>query len=435
MKKKTFPRGIHPPDLKSTAQMPTQVIEAKVGTVMVYPMVQHIGAPCNPVVNVGDLVVVGQIIGDNEGMVTAPIHATVSGKVVDIKEALSPTGKTHMAVFVENDGEFTQSSPIQPSRDYQKMTREEILLAIRKAGVVGLGGAGFPAHVKLNPPKDKPIHTIVVNAAECEPYLTTDHRALLERTDLILAGLEIILGLFPDAKGIIAIEDNKGDGIEKFKQANDNERITILPLITKYPQGGEKQLVYTCTGKEVPSGGLPMDVGCIVHNVGTVVAIQKAVIDGEPLMEKVVTVTGGAIKNSGNYQVRLGMTFQDMIEEVGGTISEPYKVVVGGPMMGVAQSTLEVPITKVSAGIILMTEEEAIRPKEQNCFRCGKCVDYCPIGLMPLDLNAYGSRKDEVNFKKYNGMDCMSCASCSYVCPANRHVAEAITKMREELLG
>lgn len=435
MKKKSFRRGIHPPDLKITAEMSISPIEPKAGTVMVYPMVQHIGAPCTPIVAVGDFVAVGQKIGHSDATVSSPVHSTVSGKVVNIADVLSPRGQTCQAVFVENDGQFAEHSSMQPPGDYKSMSREDILAIIREAGVVGLGGAGFPAHVKLNPPADKPIDTIFVNAAECEPYLTTDHRVLLEETEEILAGLDVLLHMFPEARGIVAIEDNKPDAIEKFKQMNSNNRVSIMPLATKYPQGGEKQVIYACTGKEVPSGGLPMDVGCIVHNVDTVIAIHQAVTGGRPLMRKVVTVTGGAVETPGNYEVRLGMTFKDLLEEIGGVKSEPYKIVVGGPMMGVAQYTLDVPIIKISAAIILMTEQEAARPPEQNCFRCGKCVDYCPMGVMPLDLNSYALRNDTARFKKYNGMDCMSCACCSYVCPAHRHVAQAISVMKQEILS
>jgi electron transport complex protein RnfC len=435
MKKKSFRRGIHPPDLKITAEMPISRIEPKAGTVMVYPMVQHIGAPCTPTVNPGDFVAVGQKIGDSDAAVSSPIHSAVSGKVVNIGDALSPRGQICQAVFIENDGQFSECPSIQPPGDYKNMSRRDILAIIRKAGVVGLGGAGFPAHVKLNPPENKPIDTIFVNAAECEPYLTTDHRILLEKTEKILTGLDIVLHMFPEARGIIAIEDNKPDAVEKFKQANAGDRVSIMPLATKYPQGGEKQLIFACSGREVPSGGLPMDVGCIVHNVDTIIAIQQAVTEGRPLMRKVVTVTGGAVENPGNYEVRLGMTFKDLLEEIGGTKSEPHKIVVGGPMMGVAQSTPEVPIIKISSAIILMTEQEATRPPEQNCFRCGKCVDHCPIALMPLDLSAYASRNDMARFKKYNGMDCISCACCSYVCPAHRHVAQAIVVMKQEILS
>jgi len=433
VKKKSFSRGIHPPDLKITAEMPILRIEPKVDTVMVYPMVQHIGVPCTPIVVVGDFVTVGQKIGDSDAAVSSPIHSTVSGKVVDIAYALSPRGQTYQAVFIENDGKFSEHLSVRRPEGYKNMPREDILALIHEAGVVGLGGAGFPAHIKLNPPTDKPIDTVFVNAAECEPYLTTDHRVLLEETAEILSGLDIVLHMFPEARGVIAIEDNKPDAIEKFKQMISNDRVSVIPLVTKYPQGGEKQVIYACTGREVPSGGLPMDVGCIVHNVDTIIAIHQAVVEGRPLMRKVVTVTGGAVETPGNYEVRLGMTFKDLLEEIGGIKSEPYKIVVGGPMMGVAQYTLDVPIIKIASAIILMTEQEAARPPEQNCFRCGKCVDHCPIGVIPLDLSAYARRNDKERFKKYNGMDCMSCACCSYVCPAHRHVAQAINVMKQEI--
>ena len=406
---------------------------------MVYPMVQHIGVPCAPIVAVGDFVAVGQKIGDSGAVMSSPIHSTVSGRVVKIDVALSPRGQTCQAVFVENDGDFTEHSSIQSPGDYKSMTREEILAIIREAGVVGLGGAGFPSHIKLNPPVGKSIDTIVVNAAECEPYLTTDHRVLLEETDKVMAGLDVALHMFPKARGIIAIEDNKPDAVAKFereyKQMAAADRVSVMALEAKYPQGGEKQVIYACIGREVPSGGLPMDIGCIVHNVDTIIAIQQALHEGRPLMRKVVTVSGGAVVNPGNYEVRLGMTFKDLLDEIGGMNCEPYKMIVGGPMMGVAQYTLDVPIIKISAAILLMTKEEGARPAEKNCFRCGKCVHVCPMGLVPLDLAAYSVRDDKMRFKKYNGMDCIACACCSYICPAHRNLTQTVNMMKQVILS
>jgi electron transport complex protein RnfC len=310
-----------------------------------------------------------------------------------------------------------------------------LLAIIREAGIVGLGGAGFPSHIKLNPPPDKKIDTIFINAAECEPYLTTDHRVLLEETEEILMGFDILLHMFPEARGIIAIEDNKPDAVEKFNKLNKNERVTVMTLVTKYPQGAERQVVYACTGKEVPSGGLPLDVGCLVHNVDTVIAIRQAVVNGMPLMRKVITVTGGAASNPGNYEVRLGMTFSDLLEAVGGGFtSEPYKIVVGGPMMGVAQYTLDIPVIKISSALLLLTKEESFKPPSENCFRCGKCVDHCPMGLVPLDLNYYANKGDSKRFFKFNGLDCIWCACCSYICPAHRNLAQSIYIMRQEIL-
>ena len=433
MKNSSFKRGIHPPDNKLTADAPIQRVEPKKGATMIYPMVQHIGKPNEPIVNVGDVVLAGQKIGDTSAVFSSPIHSTVSGIVKEIKPAFSPRGQKFQSVFIENDGKFKDFAPIHNSDDYTKLNKEEILKYIRAAGVVGLGGAGFPAHIKLDPPSDKKIDTIFVNAAECEPYLTTDHRVLLEETEKILAGLEIILHMFKEARGVIAIEDNKPDAIKKFKDLNKNDKITIQALETKYPQGAEKQVIYACTGREVPSGGLPMDVGCIVHNVDTVIAIQQAVINGLPLMRKVVTVTGGAATNPGNFEVRLGMTFKDLLDATGGLVSDPHKVVVGGSMMGVAQHTLDVPIIKISAAILLMTEKEAYHPPQKNCFRCANCVDHCPMGLMPLDISNYAKRGEKELFKKYNGLDCILCACCSYICPAHISLAQNIGVMRKEI--
>ena len=434
MKSVSFKRGIHPPHFKGTAALPIKIIAPQKAAVLVYPMLQHIGAPCEPVVAVGDYVSVGQKIGDSKAVVSAPIHSGVSGVVKEIRQSLSPQGQAHQVLLIENDGEYKEHPPMQRSDNYKSIPREELLTLIREAGIVGLGGAGFPTHVKLSPPPDKKIDTFFVNAAECEPYLTTDHRKLLEKTEKVLSGLEVALHMFPEARGIIAVEDNKYDAIEKLRETNNHPRITVMSMKAKYPQGAEKQIIHSCIGREVPLGGLPMDVGCIVNNVDTVIAIGQAVLHGLPLTRKVVTVDGGAVAGPGNYEVRLGMTFRDLIEQTGGLKSEPHKIIVGGPMTGKSQSTLDIPVTKTSAAILLLTEEEAYRPPERNCFRCGECVNHCPMGLVPLELNAYALAGDIEKFAEYNGGDCIQCASCSYICPSHRNVSQPIDLTRQKLL-
>ncbi|MDR1664898.1 MAG: electron transport complex subunit RsxC [Clostridiales bacterium] len=431
----TFKKGIHPPQSKETSDKPIRVVEPRKGDIFIYPMSQHIGAPCEPAVAKGDRVFWGQKIGDSAAFVSSPVYATVSGVVTDIRPAVTPTGITSNAVFVENDGEKREHPDLNKPVDYKTVSREALIKTIREAGIVGLGGAGFPTHVKLSPPPDKKIDTVIVNAAECEPYLTTDHRVLLEETDRILLGLRVLLHLFPGARGMIGVETNKADAIEKLREKNQDENIAVIPLQPKYPQGAEKQLIKACTGREVPSGGLPADIGCIVQNVDTVIAIHRAIFRGRPLMRKVVTVAGGCAKNPGNYKVMLGMRYADFIDAIGGMTEQPYKMISGGPMMGVSMFTLDVPVIKTSSAVLLLTEEEAKLPPERGCIRCGRCVDHCPSGLMPLDLNRFAVHGERDLFRKQNGLDCIECGSCSYVCPAKRHLAQSIRAMRREELS
>ena len=307
---------------------------------------------------------------------------------------------------------------------------------IKNAGIVGLGGAGFPTHIKLNPPATDKIDSIIVNAAECEPYLTTDHRIMLEKTDRLVKGLAIMLTLHPGAKGYIAIENNKPDAIKAVSaacQAYDN--ISVIALLTKYPQGSEKQLIYAVTGREVKSGKLPASEGCIVDNVDTVLAIERACAQDRPLMRRVVTFTGDAVNNPGNYQVRIGMNMNDFIEQVGGFKEEPGKIIAGGPMMGKAIFSTDVPFVKTSSALLCLTKKSAELPPESNCIRCGKCVGACPMGLMPLTLNQDALAGDMAAFEAHNGLDCIMCGSCSFVCPAKRHLAQTIIAFRGEVMA
>lgn len=437
MKAFTFKRGIHPDDHKAeTCNCQIKVIFPKLGEEMIFPMVQHIGAPCEPVVEVGDRILTGQKIADSSAAVSAPVHSSVSGYVKEFRNTLTPTGITSKAIVIVNDGKMEEISSMIGTENYLSFTKEQYLEKIREAGIVGLGGAGFPTHIKLNPPPDKSIEYIIVNASECEPYLTTDHRVLLEQSYEVKRGLQIILKMFPAAKGLIGIETNKIDAIQRMTQVcKDDDRISVIPLKPKYPQGSEKQLIEACVSRQVPSGKLPMDAGCIVENVDTVIAIDRCVHRGRPLMRKVITVVGGAANTVGNYKVRLGMTYKNLIEATGGFKAEPYKLVSGGPMMGVAMFDLDIPVIKTSSAVLCFTEEEASLPPEKNCIRCGKCVENCPIHLQPLDLNQYVLRGELDLFRKHNGMDCIECGSCSYMCPAKRHLTQSIRATRRTLLS
>lgn len=433
----TFPRGIHPHDEKEhTADKAIDYILPKVGTHMVFPMSQHLGAPATPIVNVGDYVLLGDKIGEASGFVSSPIHSSVSGTVLAIENRLTSQGNLCLSVVIENDGEYKESPTINGEFDYNKMSNEEILEKIKDYGIVGLGGAGFPTHIKLNPPKDKNIEYIIINAAECEPFLTTDYRALLEEQEKVIGGIKIILKLHPNAKAVIGIETNKMKAIENFEERlKDEENISVARLQPKYPQGSEKQLIYAITGREVPSGKLPADIGCIVNNVDTVIAIERAIVRNRPLMRKIVTLSGDCFKNPGNYKVRLGTPLMELIEATGGLTKTPHKVIAGGPMMGVAVYQLEAPLAKTNSAFLFFSKEKADVGVESNCIRCGRCVEHCPAGLLPLDLNQIVLKDDLKTFEELNGLDCIECGSCSYICPAKRHLAQSIRYARRTVLA
>ncbi|MDR1530733.1 MAG: electron transport complex subunit RsxC [Clostridiales bacterium] len=433
----TFIGGVHPHTEKErTNSKPIEVILPKLGAELIYPCSQHIGAPCEPLAAPGDRVLAGQKIAGSDAFVSAPVHASVSGVVKEIRDILTPSGTRCKGIVVENDGKHEQWPDLKPNPDFRSFSKEQIIGLIKEAGIVGMGGAGFPTHIKLNPPPDKKIEYCIVNAAECEPYLTNDHRLLLEETDRLITGLRIILSLHPGSKGIIGIETNKMDAIDILKKkCRDFPDITVMELMPKYPQGSEKQLIYACTGREVRSGTLPADSGCVVNNVDTVVAVERAVVRGRPLMRRVVTVTGGAVKRPGNYKVRLGMTYRDLMDAIDGFAEEPVKMISGGPMMGVSMFTLDVPIVKTSSAFLCFTEEEAVIPPERNCIRCGKCVSQCPMYLMPYMLNQSVIRGDLDAFCADGGLECMECGTCSYSCPAKRHLAQSIRAAKREVLA
>ncbi len=434
MKAFTFKRGVHPPHGKHyTQNKPIEYILPK--GVLVYPMIQHIGAPCEPIVKKGDTVLLGQKIGEQKGFVSSPVHSSVSGIVKDLCPMLHPNGSKVLSVVVENDHKYQEHESIRGILDYRSLSKSEIIDKIKEAGVVGMGGAGFPTHVKLSPPEDKKIDYIIINGAECEPYLTSDHRVMIEEAERVVEGLSIMLHIFPGAQGIIAIENNKMDAYEALNKAvRNHSTIKTIMLKPKYPQGAEKQLIYAAAKRKIPPGKLPSDVGCIVHNIDTAVAIQRAVMRGRPLMRRIVTVTGGALREPKNLKVRIGTSYRELIEAAGGFISEPAKIISGGPMMGTAIFSLDIPVVKGTSAILCLTKEEAFRPEEMNCIRCGKCVGVCPMNLLPLELNGYAIRNELKQVEKNNGLHCLECGSCSFVCPSNRHLVQSIRTAKKQIL-
>ena len=429
----TFKRGVHPPDGKELAKdQPIKVIMPKENSELFYPMSQHIGAPCDPLVAVGDHVKVGQKIAESGAFMSSPIFASVSGEVVDIRPMLVPGGAMVKAIVVKNDGKMEEIEGLNEGKDYTTMTNDEILAAIKNAGVVGLGGAGFPTHVKLNPPKDTPIDHILINAAECEPYLTCDYRLMLEEPERIVRGLQIMLKLHPNAKGVIGIEMNKPEAIASMQKACEGiDNITVQPLVTKFPQGSEKHLIYAITKREVKSGALPASAGCIVDNVDTVCAIYMAVCKTTPLIERVFTVTGDAIADPRNFRIKIGTNTQELIEAAGGFKSEPEKVISGGPMMGFAMFDLDVPVIKTNGSVLCMTKDQVAASVETPCIRCGKCVSACPSHIVPVMMMKAALKGDCDTFEKLNGMECMECGSCTFVCPAKRPLTQAFKEMRK----
>jgi electron transport complex protein RnfC len=424
---KSFRGGVHPDDRKRyTANKPIEI--APVPPKVIIPTRQHIGAPCSPVVKVGDLVKKGQIIAEAQAFVSSPIHASTSGKVVEIAEYPHAVFGSCQAIVIESDGQDEWAEGLPLNQDWQALEVSAIKEIIRVSGLVGMGGATFPTHVKMAPPAEKNIDSFILNGAECEPYLTADHRVMLEQTDRVIIGTQIAMKVLGVTKGYIGIEENKPDAIEVMRKACSGiAGIEVVPLQTKYPQGAEKTLIQVVVGRQVPSGGLPMDVGVVVQNVGTVVAIADAVQHGIPLIERVTTVTGGAIADPKNLLLRIGSTFEQAVELCGGFKEEPVKVIMGGPMMGMAQRTLDAPIIKGVSGILALSAADINSGPQRACIRCGRCVDACPMGLVPSMLSVLGERGlYQVAKEEYDLLDCVECGSCVYVCPAKRNIVHYI---------
>jgi len=436
MKVLSFSGGISVPHHKrATEGLP--IVKAAPPSRVVIPLSMHTGAPCEPLVQKGQKVKLGQRIGDSDAFVSSPVHSSVSGTVASIEPWLHPAlGREVLSVIIESDGQDELDNGIQPGQDPFSLPAEEIRQRIRSCGLVGLGGAAFPTSVKLSPPKGKSVDTYLLNGAECEPYLTGDHRLMLESGKDIVWGLRVMMRACGVDKGFICIEDNKADAVEAMREASaPHPEIKVVVLRTKYPQGSEKHLIKAVLGREVPSGGLPFDVGAMVSNVGTALAVADAFQKGMPLIERVLTLTGSAVAQPANLRVRIGTLFRDIVEGQGGLSSDPGKVVMGGPMMGIAQFTLDVPVIKGTSGIVAMLPTDVSPGKKTSCIKCGRCLEACPMNLVPLTLGTSAEKGMFGLAEEYNALDCIECGCCSYVCPARRPLVHAIRLAKAEILA
>ena len=435
MGKLTFRGGIHPYEGKELSKdHPIEKYLPKGD--LVYPLSQHIGAPSVPCVKKGDTVLSGQNIADAGGFVSVPLHASVSGTVKGIEKRLNATGSMVDCIVIENDQQY-QETEFQEAR-LEDLTKEEILNRIKEGGVVGMGGAGFPTHVKLAPKDPSKIEYILVNGAECEPYITSDYRRMIEEPEKVVKGLQVILTLFDSAKGYICIEDNKPDCIAKMKElVKDIDRIEVKEMMTKYPQGGERTLIYAATGREINSSMLPADVGCVVDNVETVISVYKAVILGRPVNSRVVTVTGDGIKEPKNLLVLAGTDMSELVDAAGGLKAKIAKAISGGPMMGFALYDLHVPCTKTTSAFLFLEHDAVSEAQEIQtaCINCGRCVSVCPGHVLPARLAKLAERGDMAGFEALDGMECCECGCCSYICPAKRPLTQSIKSMRKMVLA
>jgi Na+-translocating ferredoxin:NAD+ oxidoreductase subunit C len=436
MSSTVFRGGVHPDYHKEiTAAM--AVTKMKVPEKVVIPLQQHIGAPCEPLesIEVGSHVKKGQKIADSKGFVSAPIHASVSGTITTIGPYNHPLGRPVQAVSIESDGEDLWDEQIKPAGDLEKLTPEQIRKIVREAGIVGLGGATFPAHVKLSPPPEKKIDIVIINGAECEPYLTADHRVMLENPEEIIFGLKVMIKALGAEKGVIGIEDNKSDAIRVMEQAiSEKDNISIAHLHTKYPQGAEKMLIQVTTGRKVPAGGLPLDIGVVNHNVGTAVAITNAIREGKPLIERVLTVTGAGVNRPANLLVRVGTLVSEVLDSCGGLNNSTLKLIIGGPMMGLAQPSADIPVIKGTSGILALTDQDVHLAESSPCIRCAKCVDACPVLLLPTAIAQAAEHELFKRAEKLHAVDCFECGCCSYVCPSKIPLTQWIRIAKAEIL-
>ena len=419
--------GVHPPENKLSAQ--GEIITLPLPEQVIIPLSQHIGAPAVPTVKKGDTVKVGQLIGQAAGFISANIHSSVSGTVTSIDPVVDASGYPRPAITIKVEGdEWDENILKEPlAKHPNTFTKEEIIATISAAGIVGMGGATFPTQVKLSPPPGNTAEVLIINGVECEPYLTADHRLMLEHGKELIAGIELLMKALNVKRAIVGIENNKKDAIEELgKHARLSDGIEICPLKIQYPQGGEKQLIQATTGKFVPSGGLPIAVGAVVQNVGTVYAVYEAVMKHKPLFERVVTVTGKSLKEPGNYLCRIGTPLSQLIEAAGGLPEDTGKVIGGGPMMGKALMNLDVPVCKGSSGLLLMSEKESRRAEPQPCIRCAKCVSACPMGLEPYLLATASALRNWELAEENDITSCIECGSCQFTCPSTRPMLDNI---------
>jgi Na+-translocating ferredoxin:NAD+ oxidoreductase subunit C len=417
---KTFPRGgVHPPEDKLSAGQPIEALPLPKKVSI--PLSQHIGAPADPIVKKGDKVKTGQVIAKSKGFVSANIHSSVTGTVTKVDNIMDSSGYRRQAVSIDAEEDQWDEGIDRDTGINKNINNNagEIIQKTLEAGIVGLGGATFPSHIKLSVPKGKKAEILIINGVECEPCLTSDHRLMLEKGEELIVGIRLIMTALGAGKAVIGIENNKSDAISHLdKLTKEYKSIEVQALKVKYPQGAEKQLIKAITGREVPSGKLPIEVGAVVHNVGTAFAVYEAVQKNKPLIERVVTVTGKKLEKPSNFMVRIGTPVSDLIEAAGGLPEDTGKVVNGGPMMGKALNSTDIPVTKGTSGILIIPENESFRKPVQNCIRCAKCVSICPMGLEPFLLRAATEYKKWDIVENERVTDCMECGSCSYICPS-----------------
>ena len=431
----SFRGGIHPPENKAFTEE-LKYSDLAIPAKCYIPLQQHIGAPASPLVEVGDTVTEGQLIGAAKGFISANVHASVSGTVTAIENILTIYQKQPVIVIDTGEIESTDVKRDE-KKEWSSLSKNELIQIVSDAGIVGLGGAAFPTSVKLSPPPEKTIDTLIINGAECEPYLTVDDLMMQTFPNEIIEGIQITLKILGITKAIIGVEDNKSKAFDIINEALNNssvsENISIQKLKTKYPQGAEKQLIYTILKKEVPSKGLPMDIGVVVQNVGTIFAIQEAVVTGKPLYERYITVSGSLIQKPGNYKVKIGTTIADIVEECGGLKGDPDKIVVGGPMCGQSIASMEIPVVKGTSGILFLSKDEIASGDFSSCIKCGRCVSACPINLLPSDLgNAVEMNRPDLA-EELHPFDCIMCGCCTFVCPARRPNSHFIKLAQEKL--
>ncbi|MBN1781733.1 electron transport complex subunit RsxC [bacterium] len=427
VRSRAFSGGVHPEDCKHYTEH--KIIEqCPLPDYVIIPLQQHIGAPSECLVEKGMSVKTGQPLSKSTQFVSVPVHASISGRIAAIEKRPHPGGNQSLSIVIENDGkdEWFDPAPDTPI-DTDNIDIDDLKQRIQDAGIAGMGGASFPTHVKLSPPSDKPIDVIILNGVECEPYLTADHRLMLEKTDEILKGLHILMRIVRAKKAIIGIEKNKADAIQLMQKKTKRwKKISVLPLPVKYPQGGEKQLIRAALKRQVPAGGLPMDIGCIVQNVATALAVYEAVAFRKPLIERIVTVTGPGITEPKNFRARIGTPFHHLITASGGYTTSDVKIIHGGPMMGITELSDQVPVIKGTSGILVLDQSVSDLSREQPCISCARCVDVCPMKLMPNRIASFVEHDRIDEAVAYGLSHCIECGSCSYICPAKRHLVHYI---------